>query len=190
MEKRQVTAPRYGPRRYKIAFLMKKFTKALESLHFISIEKVQEVKKNFLQESGIQFSELEEKVLQFHLSNLEYACGSTLDQVGKILILKDLPLLTCLVWLNLQDSSNRLIFFRFLHDPGTTMSFLPSSQETTLYSPRGTPRYSTNWRMVLTSAQSARFVVQPFELLFCSAFMFTCTHTLPFISTVNFFETC
>uniref|UniRef100_A0AAQ5WY96 [histone-H3]-N(6),N(6)-dimethyl-L-lysine(4) FAD-dependent demethylase n=1 Tax=Amphiprion ocellaris TaxID=80972 RepID=A0AAQ5WY96_AMPOC len=47
-------------------------------------EKVQEVKKNFLQESGIQFSELEEKVLQFHLSNLEYACGSTLDQVQAI----------------------------------------------------------------------------------------------------------
>uniref|UniRef100_G3NC89 [histone-H3]-N(6),N(6)-dimethyl-L-lysine(4) FAD-dependent demethylase n=1 Tax=Gasterosteus aculeatus aculeatus TaxID=481459 RepID=G3NC89_GASAC len=45
-------------------------------------EKIQEVKKNFLQESGIQFSELEEKVLQFHLSNLEYACGSTLDQVS------------------------------------------------------------------------------------------------------------
>ncbi|KAM9750985.1 LOW QUALITY PROTEIN: lysine-specific histone demethylase 2-like [Menidia menidia] len=45
-------------------------------------EKVQEVKKNFLQESGIQFSALEEKVLQFHLSNLEYACGSTLDQVS------------------------------------------------------------------------------------------------------------
>uniref|UniRef100_A0A665T8D3 [histone-H3]-N(6),N(6)-dimethyl-L-lysine(4) FAD-dependent demethylase n=1 Tax=Echeneis naucrates TaxID=173247 RepID=A0A665T8D3_ECHNA len=34
-------------------------------------EKVQEVKKNFLQESGIQFSD-----------NLEYACGSTLDQVS------------------------------------------------------------------------------------------------------------
>uniref|UniRef100_A0A671YTH1 [histone-H3]-N(6),N(6)-dimethyl-L-lysine(4) FAD-dependent demethylase n=1 Tax=Sparus aurata TaxID=8175 RepID=A0A671YTH1_SPAAU len=47
-------------------------------------EKVQEVKKNFLQESGIQFSDLEEKVLQFHLSNLEYACGSTLDQVQSI----------------------------------------------------------------------------------------------------------
>uniref|UniRef100_A0A8D0AKV4 Lysine demethylase 1B n=1 Tax=Sander lucioperca TaxID=283035 RepID=A0A8D0AKV4_SANLU len=47
-------------------------------------EKVQEVKKNFLQESGIQFTELEEKVLQFHLSNLEYACGSTLDQVQAI----------------------------------------------------------------------------------------------------------
>lgn len=50
-------------------------------IFFISTEKVQEVKKNFLQESGIQFSDLEEKVLQFHLSNLEYACGSTLDQV-------------------------------------------------------------------------------------------------------------
>uniref|UniRef100_A0A669FBB0 [histone-H3]-N(6),N(6)-dimethyl-L-lysine(4) FAD-dependent demethylase n=1 Tax=Oreochromis niloticus TaxID=8128 RepID=A0A669FBB0_ORENI len=45
-------------------------------------EKVQEVKKNFLQESVMQFSELEEKVLQFHLSNLEFACGSTLDQVS------------------------------------------------------------------------------------------------------------
>lgn len=50
-------------------------------MHFISTEKIKEVKKNFLQESGIQFSELEEKVLQFHLSNLEFACGSTLDQV-------------------------------------------------------------------------------------------------------------
>lgn len=49
--------------------------------HFTPPEKVQEVYKTFLQESGIQFSELEEKVLQFHLSNLEYACGSTLDQV-------------------------------------------------------------------------------------------------------------
>uniref|UniRef100_A0A3B3TN55 [histone-H3]-N(6),N(6)-dimethyl-L-lysine(4) FAD-dependent demethylase n=1 Tax=Poecilia latipinna TaxID=48699 RepID=A0A3B3TN55_9TELE len=45
-------------------------------------EKVQEIKKNFLQESGMQFSDLEEKVLQFHLSNLEFACGSTLDQVS------------------------------------------------------------------------------------------------------------
>uniref|UniRef100_A0A8C6VXS6 [histone-H3]-N(6),N(6)-dimethyl-L-lysine(4) FAD-dependent demethylase n=1 Tax=Nothobranchius furzeri TaxID=105023 RepID=A0A8C6VXS6_NOTFU len=45
-------------------------------------EKVREIKKNFLQESGIQFSELEEKVLQFHLSNLEFACGSSLDQVS------------------------------------------------------------------------------------------------------------
>uniref|UniRef100_A0A8C6T1N1 [histone-H3]-N(6),N(6)-dimethyl-L-lysine(4) FAD-dependent demethylase n=1 Tax=Neogobius melanostomus TaxID=47308 RepID=A0A8C6T1N1_9GOBI len=45
-------------------------------------EKVQEVKKNFLQESGMQFSDLEEKVLQFHLSNLEFACGSPLGQVS------------------------------------------------------------------------------------------------------------
>lgn len=52
--------------------------------HFLVTEKVQEVKKNFLQESGMQFSELEEKVLQFHLSNLEFACGSTLDQVWKL----------------------------------------------------------------------------------------------------------
>lgn len=45
-------------------------------------EKIQEIYKAFIQESGIQFSELEEKVLQFHLSNLEYACGSNLSQVG------------------------------------------------------------------------------------------------------------
>lgn len=45
-------------------------------------EKVQEVKKTFLQESGINFSDLEEKVLQFHLSNLEFACGSPLGQVS------------------------------------------------------------------------------------------------------------
>lgn len=53
----------------------------LSYICFIPTEKVQEVKKNFLQESGMQFSELEEKVLQFHLSNLEFACGSTLDKV-------------------------------------------------------------------------------------------------------------
>ncbi|ROI15267.1 Lysine-specific histone demethylase 1B [Anabarilius grahami] len=45
-------------------------------------EKIQEVYKTFLQESGLHFTELEEKVLHFHLSNLEYACGSTLDQVS------------------------------------------------------------------------------------------------------------
>uniref|UniRef100_A0A9J8CMT6 [histone-H3]-N(6),N(6)-dimethyl-L-lysine(4) FAD-dependent demethylase n=1 Tax=Cyprinus carpio carpio TaxID=630221 RepID=A0A9J8CMT6_CYPCA len=45
-------------------------------------EKIQEVYKTFLQESGLQFTDLEEKVLHFHLSNLEYACGSTLDQVS------------------------------------------------------------------------------------------------------------
>uniref|UniRef100_A0A6P8Q5F9 [histone-H3]-N(6),N(6)-dimethyl-L-lysine(4) FAD-dependent demethylase n=1 Tax=Geotrypetes seraphini TaxID=260995 RepID=A0A6P8Q5F9_GEOSA len=45
-------------------------------------EKIQEIYKAFVQESGIQFTELEEKVLQFHLSNLEYACGSSLSQVS------------------------------------------------------------------------------------------------------------
>ncbi|XP_077666702.1 lysine-specific histone demethylase 2 isoform X2 [Eretmochelys imbricata] len=45
-------------------------------------EKIQEIYKAFIQESGIQFSDLEEKVLQFHLSNLEYACGSDLHQVS------------------------------------------------------------------------------------------------------------
>uniref|UniRef100_A0A8C2JLC4 [histone-H3]-N(6),N(6)-dimethyl-L-lysine(4) FAD-dependent demethylase n=1 Tax=Cyprinus carpio TaxID=7962 RepID=A0A8C2JLC4_CYPCA len=47
-------------------------------------EKIQEVYKTFLQESGLQFTDLEEKVLHFHLSNLEYACGSTLDQVQHV----------------------------------------------------------------------------------------------------------
>ncbi|XP_077209162.1 lysine-specific histone demethylase 2 [Paroedura picta] len=45
-------------------------------------DKIQEIYKVFIQESGIQFSELEEKVLQFHLSNLEYACGSNLHKVS------------------------------------------------------------------------------------------------------------
>uniref|UniRef100_A0A8C2GPE5 [histone-H3]-N(6),N(6)-dimethyl-L-lysine(4) FAD-dependent demethylase n=1 Tax=Cyprinus carpio TaxID=7962 RepID=A0A8C2GPE5_CYPCA len=47
-------------------------------------EKIQEVYKTFLQESGLQFTDLEEKVLHFHLSNLEYACGSTLNQVQHV----------------------------------------------------------------------------------------------------------
>lgn len=41
------------------------------------------------------------------------------------------------------------------------MSSLPSSQETTLYSPRVTPRCFTNWQRVLTFAQSPRFVIYP-----------------------------
>ncbi|XP_055076756.2 lysine-specific histone demethylase 2 isoform X3 [Misgurnus anguillicaudatus] len=45
-------------------------------------EKIQEVYKAFLKESGLNFTDLEEKVFHFHLSNLEYACGSTLDQVS------------------------------------------------------------------------------------------------------------
>ncbi|KAM4689513.1 lysine-specific histone demethylase 2 isoform 1-T2 [Discoglossus pictus] len=45
-------------------------------------DKIQEIYKAFIQESGIQFTEVEEKVLQFHLSNLEYACGSNLHKVS------------------------------------------------------------------------------------------------------------
>ncbi|XP_071469817.1 lysine-specific histone demethylase 2 isoform X1 [Marmota flaviventris] len=45
-------------------------------------EKIDEIYKAFVKESGIQFSELEGQVLQFHLGNLEYACGSTLHQVS------------------------------------------------------------------------------------------------------------
>ncbi|KAM6184896.1 lysine-specific histone demethylase 2 [Rhynchocyon petersi] len=45
-------------------------------------EKMEEIYKGFIKESGIHFSELEEQVLHFHLSNLEYACGSSLYQVS------------------------------------------------------------------------------------------------------------
>ncbi|XP_056377226.1 lysine-specific histone demethylase 2 isoform X2 [Hyla sarda] len=45
-------------------------------------DKIQEIYKTFIQESGIQFTDEEEKVLQFHLSNLEYACGSNLHNVS------------------------------------------------------------------------------------------------------------
>ncbi|XP_053571814.1 lysine-specific histone demethylase 2 [Bombina bombina] len=45
-------------------------------------DKIQEVYKAFIQESRIKFTEVEEKVLQFHLSNLEYACGSNLHLVS------------------------------------------------------------------------------------------------------------
>lgn len=51
-------------------------------------------------------------------------------------------------------------FCRCQQDLGTTTSFLPSSQETTLYSLRATPFYSTNWPKVSTSAQSVRFVTR------------------------------
>ncbi|XP_032869646.1 lysine-specific histone demethylase 1B isoform X3 [Amblyraja radiata] len=47
-------------------------------------EKIEEIYKAFSQESGVQFSDLEVKVLQFHLGNLEYACGSNLQQVVSI----------------------------------------------------------------------------------------------------------
>ncbi|KAM5158411.1 lysine-specific histone demethylase 2 [Mantella aurantiaca] len=45
-------------------------------------DKIQEIYKAFIQESGIQFTDVEEKALQFHLGNLEYACGSNLHNVS------------------------------------------------------------------------------------------------------------
>lgn len=68
-------------------------------------EKIQEIYKAFIQESGIQFSELEEKVLQFHLSNLEYACGSNLSQVSfDSCVLKSLSSTEDMVRSNLEKS--------------------------------------------------------------------------------------
>lgn len=53
------------------------------------------------------------------------------------------------------------LFFiqRYQPDPGTTTNVLPSSQETTLYSPKATASYSTNWPTAWTSAPSVRFVM-------------------------------
>ncbi|XP_052012901.1 lysine-specific histone demethylase 2 [Apodemus sylvaticus] len=52
-------------------------------LHDVPLgEKIEEIYRAFVKESGVQFSELEGQVLQFHLSNLEYACGSSLHQVS------------------------------------------------------------------------------------------------------------
>ena len=41
--------------------------------------------QQFKEESGIKFSKLEEGLLQFHISNLEYACGGCLDKVSAML---------------------------------------------------------------------------------------------------------
>lgn len=49
-------------------------------------------------------------------------------------------------------------FFRFQRNRGTTMNFLPSFQETTLFSPKDTRFYSTNWVRVWRSTQIARLV--------------------------------
>ncbi|KAH3748720.1 lysine-specific histone demethylase 2-like [Dreissena polymorpha] len=38
----------------------------------------------FKDESGINFDKMEEHLLQFHMSNLEYACGSSLDAVSAL----------------------------------------------------------------------------------------------------------
>lgn len=58
---------------------------------------------------------------------------------------------------------------RYRLDPGTTMSFLPSSQETTRCSHKVTPCYCINWAKVLTSAQTARFVISNRDFYPCDA---------------------
>ena len=59
------------------------FSADLCALIVPTTEKIEEIYRAFVKESGIQFSELEGQVLQFHLSNLEYACGSSLHQVSR-----------------------------------------------------------------------------------------------------------
>ncbi|XP_061405386.1 LOW QUALITY PROTEIN: lysine-specific histone demethylase 2 [Lethenteron reissneri] len=54
-----------------------------EPAHDVSLgEKMEELTHAFRKESGLSFGELEEKLLQFHLANLEYACGANLRQVS------------------------------------------------------------------------------------------------------------
>ena len=56
------------------------------------------------------------------------------------------------------------------------MSFLPSSQETTLYSRTVILCYYTNWQRVLTFAQSLRFVFEPFSTtVWICIYFHTCT---------------
>lgn len=79
-----------------------------------------------------------------------------------------------------MNNYSQVIFFvclfvcRYRQDPGTTMNFLLSSQETTLYSQRATLCYSTNWPRASTSAQSARFVAKSFNCLASLTFVALC----------------
>ena len=44
-----------------------------------------ELHNQFKDESGLKFSKLEESLLQFQVSNLEFACGGCLDNVSAML---------------------------------------------------------------------------------------------------------
>ncbi|CAH1773154.1 unnamed protein product [Owenia fusiformis] len=44
--------------------------------------KFKEMHNQFIEESGMQFSEKELKMLDFHVGNLEYVCGATLDKIS------------------------------------------------------------------------------------------------------------
>ena len=58
----------------KIVSLLKTISGRFTDLH-----------QQFKEESGLKFSKLEEGLLQFHVSNLEYACGGSLDKVSAML---------------------------------------------------------------------------------------------------------
>ncbi|CAH3162092.1 unnamed protein product [Pocillopora meandrina] len=47
-------------------------------------DKVQEMHSLFLEETQVSFSELEEKLLQFHLGNLEFSCAAPLSKVSSM----------------------------------------------------------------------------------------------------------
>ena len=44
-------------------------------------EKIQEAHREWMVQSGLSFTELEERLLSFHIGNLEFACGASLDEV-------------------------------------------------------------------------------------------------------------
>lgn len=45
------------------------------------LEKIQEAHKEWMKQSGLSFNELEERLLDFHIGNLEFACGASLNEV-------------------------------------------------------------------------------------------------------------
>lgn len=45
-------------------------------------DQVDRVHQSLLTEGGIEWGDLEERVLQFHLGNIEFSCGSKMDDVS------------------------------------------------------------------------------------------------------------
>lgn len=110
---------------------------------------------------------VENGVCQRHFTNTHKLLAAFEKRIGHILFL----------WVSWCFGNILKCFFvcvfvcRYRHDLGTTMNFSLSSQETTLYSQRATPFYSTNWLRALTSAQSARSVIQYFNFEFDQCFL-------------------
>ncbi|XP_052764586.1 lysine-specific histone demethylase 1B-like [Mya arenaria] len=48
------------------------------------LDQFRQLHSQFKDESGIRFSKLEEQLLEFHMSNLEFACGSRLSEVSAL----------------------------------------------------------------------------------------------------------